>query len=184
MIPPRLHPAKKAATVPPMEMSFETETTTPNAASRGWTFRVEIKPRGKARAKPRVMINKKSTGPAYNIWWNTPKATLEAQKEIAKAARAVGVKPIDGPVNIQVLALFATPPSLGDAEKEKRISGNAWHTMRPDDDNIAKLVRDALNGIAYKDDAQVCGGGGVVKRWVDGESMPSSLTVSVWQLPD
>jgi Holliday junction resolvase RusA-like endonuclease len=37
---------------------------------------------------------------------------------------------------------------------------------KPDFDNIAKLVSDALNGIAYKDDSQICYGV-VQKRWAD-----------------
>ncbi|MGB6231196.1 MAG: RusA family crossover junction endodeoxyribonuclease, partial [Litorimonas sp.] len=29
------------------------------------------------------------------------------------------------------------------------------HAIKPDGDNLAKLVKDALNGLAYHDDAQV-----------------------------
>lgn len=40
----------------------------------------------------------------------------------------------------------------------KKRSDNAreWHDRRPDVDNLAKAVMDALKGIAWKDDAQVC----------------------------
>ena len=30
------------------------------------------------------------------------------------------------------------------------------HTKRPDCDNLAKSILDALNGIAYDDDSQIC----------------------------
>ena len=30
------------------------------------------------------------------------------------------------------------------------------HTKKIDCDNLAKIILDSLNGIAYKDDAQVC----------------------------
>lgn len=41
-------------------------------------------------------------------------------------------------------------------------------TLKPDWDNIGKAVCDALNGIAYKDDAQIISAE-VIKRWaVDG----------------
>ena len=33
---------------------------------------------------------------------------------------------------------------------------NTGYTHRPDVDNLTKAVLDALNGLAYKDDAQVC----------------------------
>ena len=31
-----------------------------------------------------------------------------------------------------------------------------WHIKKPDIDNLQKAVKDALNGIAYRDDSQVC----------------------------
>lgn len=31
-----------------------------------------------------------------------------------------------------------------------------WHTKKPDADNLAKAVKDALSGICYKDDSQIC----------------------------
>jgi Holliday junction resolvase RusA-like endonuclease len=30
-----------------------------------------------------------------------------------------------------------------------------WHSKKPDLDNLVKFVKDCLNGIAWKDDAQV-----------------------------
>lgn len=35
------------------------------------------------------------------------------------------------------------------------ISGALLPTKKPDLDNVAKIVCDALNGVAYKDDAQI-----------------------------
>jgi Holliday junction resolvase RusA-like endonuclease len=37
----------------------------------------------------------------------------------------------------------------------RKRQANRWHTAKPDADNIAKLVGDALNGIAWRDDAQI-----------------------------
>ena len=34
--------------------------------------------------------------------------------------------------------------------------GKITHTNKLDCDNLAKIILDSLNGIAYKDDAQVC----------------------------
>jgi Holliday junction resolvase RusA-like endonuclease len=39
-----------------------------------------------------------------------------------------------------------------------------WPTKKPDDDNVCKLVRDALNTRAYRDDALIVHGT-QVKRW-------------------
>ena len=31
-----------------------------------------------------------------------------------------------------------------------------WSTKRPDSDNIIKIILDALNGVCYHDNAQIC----------------------------
>jgi Holliday junction resolvase RusA-like endonuclease len=36
-----------------------------------------------------------------------------------------------------------------------REDAKRWHTQTPDDDNLRKLVKDALNNVAWHDDAQV-----------------------------
>lgn len=41
------------------------------------------------------------------------------------------------------------------ARKQKALAGEIIPENKPDCDNIAKAVLDALNGIAYKDDSQV-----------------------------
>jgi Holliday junction resolvase RusA-like endonuclease len=78
------------------------------------------------KARPRVVH-----GHAY-----TPGQTTAAEARIAVAARRSGVKPAKGPV---------------------RLSARFWRaTARVCDlDNLAKLVQDALNGIAYVDDSQI-----------------------------
>lgn len=54
---------------------------------------------------------------------------------------------LKGAIELELLAVFPLPKG----KKEMM----ARHTKRPDADNIAKLVSDALNGFAYKDDAQI-----------------------------
>lgn len=39
--------------------------------------------------------------------------------------------------------------------REFKLSGKMRPTMKPDNDNIAKSVLDALNGLAYVDDKQI-----------------------------
>ena len=59
------------------------------------------------------------------------------------------------PVDVRIVAYFAIPSS----ESKKRAAMMRAHiirpTVKPDYDNIGKVVCDALNGIAYYDDAQV-----------------------------
>ena len=62
-------------------------------------------------------------------------------------------KPFEGAVSIDVLAVFAPPKSYR-KKKQKELLVKPY-TKKPDYDNIAKIVSDALNTLAYKDDAQV-----------------------------
>lgn len=47
------------------------------------------------------------------------------------------------------------PVSWSKSKKESAIRGDVLPTTKPDIDNLAKCVLDALNGIAYRDDNQV-----------------------------
>lgn len=76
-----------------------------------------------------------------------------AQKEaIQWAAKSLGIRPLLGPVTLTVKAFWEWPQSKWRVIKP--LVG-APRTSRPDADNVLKLVMDALEGIAYHDDAQV-----------------------------
>ena len=57
-----------------------------------------------------------------------------------------------GPVALTVHSVFALPQRLPKGDRRK--IGDP-HTFKPDGDNLIKLVKDALNGVGYKDDCQV-----------------------------
>lgn len=56
----------------------------------------------------------------------------------------------DEPLFVSIDAFFVCPDSL------KKYQDNLKCTNHKDLDNIAKTILDALNGVAYKDDKQVC----------------------------
>lgn len=56
---------------------------------------------------------------------------------------------------MMVFAYYPIPASATKHRREAMEAGTELPTKRPDFDNIAKLASDALNGIAYKDDAQI-----------------------------
>jgi len=97
----------------------------------------------------------------------TPPATREAEarlQKLAKAYMAADVRPggrnaprepLGGPVRMQIVAVYTPPPSWPKAAIAACHSGLVFHTGKPDADNLAKLVGDALNEIAYHDDSQV-----------------------------
>lgn len=71
-------------------------------------------------------------------------------KVMAKAAMR-GRPPIEGPVSLEVVVVWPPSPSWSRKKRER----THWRTGRPDIDNLAKLVGDALNGITWIDDAQI-----------------------------
>ena len=82
----------------------------------------------------------------------TPKVTRAYAKAIAysyMAARATPA-PWNGPVAIYMTAYMAPRRTVG-----HDLPGTLAR-VKPDLDNVLKAVKDALNGIAYRDDVQVC----------------------------
>src|SRR5690606_3372583 len=67
---------------------------------------------------------------------------------------------IDGPVRVDVDFYLPRPKSL---MRRKDPPGPIPHTARPDVDNLLKSTKDALTGLVWRDDAQVCDGR--VRKW-------------------
>lgn len=62
--------------------------------------------------------------------------------------------PTEQPIEIIMRAYFEIPHSWSKKKQEKARQMRILYTKKPDTDNVSK-IKDALNGIAYKDDAQV-----------------------------
>ncbi len=109
-------------------------------------FTIPMKPVAKAR--PRLT----RSGHVY-----TPKKTTDAEKIVALYARKAIKEPLDGPVWMSVEFTFKMPKSWSKKKKElaKTVEGTQYKCGRPDIDNLFKLIADALNGMAYHDDAQI-----------------------------
>ena len=58
-------------------------------------------------------------------------------------------------VDMRVIAYLPIPKSKSKKARQLMIEGKIRPTVKPDCDNILKLVADALNGIAYDDDKQI-----------------------------
>lgn len=56
---------------------------------------------------------------------------------------------------IRLMVCFAFPRPKSRCRKRDGV-GMIWHTSRPDIDNLLKAVTDAMTGIAWGDDSQVC----------------------------
>lgn len=64
---------------------------------------------------------------------------------------------ITGPVFIAITAYHPIPKSANKADRAAMESNARLPMRKPDADNIGKIILDALNGVAYKDDSQVVG---------------------------
>ena len=60
------------------------------------------------------------------------------------------------PLEISILALYPIPKYVSRKTKELMLNGRLFPTKKPDADNIIKVILDALNGLAYRDDVQIC----------------------------
>lgn len=67
-------------------------------------------------------------------------------------AQACGGQPLDGPVALRVLFVFPRPKGM---IWKKRPMPGTYHAKKPDLDNLAKSLKDALKGLAWLDDSQV-----------------------------
>lgn len=88
----------------------------------------------------------------------TPQKTRTREGIIAALAMEAmkGSAPFDGPVQLTLTAFFSVPASWSKAKRAAALSGAILPAKRPDLDNIVKAATDALNGIVYLDDAQIC----------------------------
>ena len=84
----------------------------------------------------------------------TPNDTKSYEESIRKEYIRQCNKKLEGPVEF-ILTIYKTKSKF--TKKEKALIGEDkyWCITKPDTDNVVKLVLDALNGIAYKDDNQV-----------------------------
>lgn len=86
----------------------------------------------------------------------TPNETKNYEKKVAKAYRKTnGNKQLEGPITVEVEGTFSIPKSATKKRQEGMLAGIVPHTAKPDCDNMAKICLDALNGVAYPDDAAI-----------------------------
>ncbi|MBO5967122.1 MAG: RusA family crossover junction endodeoxyribonuclease [Clostridia bacterium] len=111
-------------------------------------FFVEGAPVGKGR--PRF-----SSGGAY-VRTYTPKKTADYEKHVRMRYIAMcNSTQLNGPLRAEITCVFKIPKSTTKANRERMLRGEILPTVKPDADNIAKTILDALNGLAYEDDKQI-----------------------------
>lgn len=105
-------------------------------------FVVEGEPVPKSR--PRF-----ANGRAY-----TPKRTKDYEQKVREAYTG-DMYPAGIPLKMLITAYLAIPKSATVKVSDGMRKGHLRPVKRPDADNIAKSITDALNGVAYADDKQI-----------------------------
>ena len=62
---------------------------------------------------------------------------------------------LEGPIRVTIRAYMSIPSSYSKTKTQRMRAGRERPTKKPDVDNIAKVILDGLNHLAYDDDKQV-----------------------------
>lgn len=122
-------------------------------------FKYHGEPVGKGR--PRVTARRSKTNDnAVYAHAYTPRKTKEFEDAIrfefmASTSEKMPVYPKDTPLKVEMTFAFEVPKSYSKKKREACLRGNVQHTKKPDADNVAKAVLDALTGYAIEDDSSV-----------------------------
>lgn len=107
---------------------------------------------GKAVGKQRPRFSRTCTG----VRTYTPRKTQEYEDLVRISYRAVSKRKLEGAISATIYGYFEPPRSISKKQREQMLKGQISYIKKIDSDNLAKSILDALNGVAYDDDAQVC----------------------------
>ena len=106
---------------------------------------------GKITGKGRPRVNT-TTAIAYTPAKTKEYEELVKQYFIIKYRR---INPLEGRIKINITAYFLVPKNTSKKQEENMLNNAISPTKKPDIDNIAKIILDALNKLAFKDDNQI-----------------------------
>lgn len=124
-------------------------------------FFVPGEPRGKARARSTVMTRRdgsvvmgKNGRPVVRHY--TPDKTVQGERGIATWFRDAHTGPMMECPVILLIEVMHVPTQTWPTWKRSMVADQSMLPVtKPDGDNIRKLVKDALNKVAWRDDTQV-----------------------------
>lgn len=106
---------------------------------------------GEITGKARPRFN-----PATKKVYTPPKTKFfEYEVKYQFASKYPKFKVLEGRIRVTIIAQFQIPKSVSKIKQKEMLSEKISPTKKPDIDNITKIVLDALNKLAYKDDTQV-----------------------------
>jgi Holliday junction resolvase RusA-like endonuclease len=103
-------------------------------------------------AQPRQRVTTIAGRPHNYTPTKHPVQTWKAAVAMGHSERWNGA-PLEGPLRLEVRFALPRPQRLL-ARKWRDLM--VWHSCKPDCDNLLKATKDALTGLAWRDDSQVC----------------------------
>jgi Holliday junction resolvase RusA-like endonuclease len=124
-------------------------------------FELRGEPQHKARHRSRIGYK---DGKPFVMQYPDPR-TAAYEKILAQAAALFmrGRLPTENPVALLMHVFKPIPASWPKRDREAALAGAILPTSRPDDDNFLK-IRDAFDGIIWREDSQCCDSR-VIKRY-------------------
>ena len=113
------------------------------------TFEVPGDPHGKGRPKFA------RRGNFVQTYTDKKTANYEELVKFHANTAMVDLDPLKGAVAVYIYIKLAVPKSYSKKRTEACLSGLERPTKKPDWDNVAKSICDAMNGIVYMDDTQI-----------------------------
>ena len=111
-------------------------------------YSFEIKEKAIGKQRPRY------SSKTHRMYTPTKTSTFEEKVKWAfKSKYNIETELSTKPFKAKIIAVFEPAKSLSKKKKEELLYKD--YTKKPDADNIAKIILDSLNGLAYKDDNQV-----------------------------
>lgn len=138
-------------------------------------MQVQITIPGHVQPKERPRATR--TGHTY-----TPRRTREYEAAVKAAyMEQHGQTMLTGPLAAEITVYMAIPASASKQAREAMAAGKILPTKRPDIDNCAKGILDALNGLAFEDDRQITGLL-IRKRYDDGSGERAEVKIREFYL--
>lgn len=150
------------------------------------TLCIDEPPSGDGRIKkPTSQARARDIYKAGKSWHYTPGSTVKVRALIAeKWAAEHGVDRREGPIGMAILVLFPRPKShFTNKPHPHELKENMpiYPTVKPDFDNLEKLVADALQGVAFLDDSQIVQTT-FQKQYIDIPWLSGRWEITLWEL--
>lgn len=125
-------------------------------------MRIEFTVPGQPVAKQRPKFAR--MGSFVRTYTPTKTVNYESLVRLAASEQMNGARPLEGPLELLVEIGLQIPVSASKKQQALMAANKVMPTKKPDGDNVLKAVKDAINGVVWRDDSQVVDGR-YVKRY-------------------